>query len=129
MPSTVNWTTRKPPSSTHSHPAVATGTTLTCCPDPVVAPGQELRSLWALYGIRPGSTAERQNVIPTPRDVTVTCRYRGRGRRQFEEVYRLLGLTVDRDVFIGASYSLRGWTKAIAAEINAIRETLQKRTT
>lgn len=89
-----------------------------------LAPGQELASVYALYGLASGSN-EKVNLAKTPYDVNVTVEYSGVGRKRYREVYPLTSDTMTLNTFTYSSSSLRGRVEAIAMETKLQRESVQ----
>lgn len=80
---------------------------------PAMAPGQELRSLWATYGIQ---GEKKGNLIPTPDDVTVTITYHGSTRHEYQDSFPLMAETITLDTFVTSSASVKGRLKTLAEE-------------
>lgn len=90
-----------------------------------LAPGQELASVYALYGLASGSD-EKVNLAKTPYDVNVTVEYSGVGNKRYREVYPLTSDTMTLNTFTYSSDSMRGRIEAIANEAKLQRKAVQE---
>lgn len=90
---------------------------------PTLAPGQALRSLWALHAIKEGG---KGNIMATPEDVTVTVTYRGTGRKVFTDQFDLIGESITLGTAVTSSTSIKGRLKTLAEEATKQRRALER---
>ncbi len=86
-------------------------------PIPVIAPGQELRNIWWTGHVTPESGSKLVNAEPTPDEVTILIRYRGRSGRRYEDRYDLVVDTMLATTHSVSSTSLKGRLKTIDASL------------